>query len=166
MEYRIEGRDAFRVVGYQVEGDWDLEDTGAKVVEFWNHLEEDGARRIHDVLSLIDGSEPSGLLGVCFSEGEGSDGYLVGVATAAPCPSGMVERVVEAATYAVFDCTGPMPTAIQELNHRIFTEWLPSSGYEWASKTDVEVYFGPNMTAEDYRSQVWLPIERRAGAAG
>ncbi|WP_165253041.1 hypothetical protein [Adlercreutzia sp. ZJ304] len=47
------------------------------------------------------------------------------------------------------------------LQHRILTEWLPSSGYEWASKSDVELYFGPNMTAEDYKSQVWLPIEKR-----
>ena len=39
--------------------------------------------------------------------------------------------------------------------------WLPSSSYEWASKSDVELYFGPNMTADDYRSQIWLPIEKR-----
>ena len=71
----------------------------------------------------------------------------VGAATGAPCPEGMEERVVPAATYAVFDCAGPM--------------WVPSSGYEWASKSDVEVYFGSNMTADDYRSQVWLPIEKR-----
>ena len=44
--------------------------------------------------------------------------------------------------------------------HRIMTEWLPSSGYEWAQKADVEVYFGPRMTDEDCRSQIWLPIEK------
>lgn len=54
-----------------------------------------------------------------------------------------------------------MPDAMQMLQHRILAEWLPSSGYEWASKSDVEVYFDPNMTADDYRSQVWLPIEKR-----
>ena len=50
---------------------------------------------------------------------------------------------------------------MQRLQHRILAEWVPSSGYEWASKSDVEVYFGSNMTADDYRSQVWLPIEKR-----
>ena len=54
-----------------------------------------------------------------------------------------------------------MPDAMQQLQHRILAEWLPSSGYEWAAKSDVELYSGPNMTAEDYKSQVWLPIEKR-----
>lgn len=53
----------------------------------------------------------------------------VGAATNAPCPEGMEERVVPAATYAVFDCAGPMPDAMQRLQHRILAEWVPSSGY-------------------------------------
>ena len=71
---------------------------------------------------------------------------------------GMEERTVEAATYAVFECVGPMPEAMTNLWHRILTEWLPSSGYRWESKTDVERYFTPRMTAPDSRSEVWLPV--------
>ena len=70
----------------------------------------------------------------------------------------MEERIVEAATYAVFECVGPMPEAMTNLWHRILTEWLPSSGYRWESKTDVERYFTPRMTAPDSRSEVWLPV--------
>lgn len=161
MEYRIEERDAFRVVGYQVKGNWTLEDSGQKAVEFWEYLEQDDARRIHKVLSLMDGSDPQQLLGVCFCDDGAFDGYLVGVATSAACPDDMVAREVPAATYAIFDCVGPMPDAIQRVQHRILAEWLPSSGYEWAPKADLELYFGPNMTSEDYRSQVWLPIQKR-----
>mgnify|MGYP000768550844 FL=1 len=80
------------------------------------------------------------------------------VATNRPCPEGMEERIVEAATYAVFECVGPMPEAMTNLWHRILTEWLPSSGYRWESKTDVERYFTPRMTAPDSRSEVWLPV--------
>lgn len=163
MEYRIEERGGFRVVGHATGGDWTLENAGERATEFWGYLGQDGARRIHDVLALMDGSEPKALLGVSFCDDEGFKGYLVGVATSAPCPADMEERIVPAATYAVFDCTGPLPSAMQDLQHRIFAEWLPSSGYEWASKADVELYFGPRMTAEDYRSQVWLPIEKRQG---
>ena len=163
MECRIIERPAFRVVGHAVHGDWALEEAGGKVEAFWEELERDGARRIHDVLSLMDGSEPAALLGVSFCDGGIFDGYLVGVATSQPCPPDMEERVVPEATYAVFDCTGPMPAAIQHLRHRIFSEWLPSSGYEWAPKADLELYLGPNMCADDYRSQVWLPIQRRQG---
>lgn len=51
-----------------------------------------------------------------------------------------------------------MPEAMTNLWHRILTEWLPSSGYRWESKTDVERYFTPRMTAPDSRSEVWLPV--------
>ena len=161
MEYRIEERGDFRVVGHFADGNWTLENAGEKASEFWTYLNEDNGKRIHDALSLIDGSEPRGLLGVSFCDGGAFSGYLVGVATNAACPADMEERIVPAATYAVFDCTGPMPDAIQNLQHRIFTEWLPSSGYEWAPKSDLEIFFGPNMTAEDYKSQIWFPIEKR-----
>lgn len=161
MEYRIEERGEFRVVGHLAQGDWELENAGEKAAEFWAYLNEDDGKRIHDVLSLMDGSEPSALLGVSFCDNGSFSGYLVGVATNTPCPESMEERIVPDATYAVFDCTGPMPDAMQSLQHRIFAEWLPSSGYEWAPKSDLEVYFGPRMTAEDYKSQVWIPIEKR-----
>lgn len=161
MEFRIEERNEFRVVGHATGGDWTLENASKKATELWTYLGENGAKRIHDALSLMDGSEPHALLGVSFCDDGEFKGYLVGVATGASCPEGMEERVVPAATYAVYDCTGPMSDAMQRLQHRIHAEWPPSSGYEWASKSDVEVYFGPNMTADDYRSQVWLPIEKR-----
>jgi len=161
MEYKIIEMPAFRVVGHATGGDWTPENAGEKATAFWGELNQDGGRRIHEALSLMDGSEPAGLLGVSFCDEGEFNGYLVGVATSQPCPEGMEERMVPKATYAVFDCTGPMPDAMQQLQHRILAEWLPSSGYEWAAKSDVELYSGPNMTAEDYKSQVWLPIEKR-----
>ena len=43
-------------------------------------------------------------------------------------------------TWAVFSGEGPMPTAIQDLEKRIVTEWLPTSGYEYGNAPDIEVY--------------------------
>ncbi len=160
MEYRIEERPAMRVVGCHLEGDWGVRDAHARITGFWKELTAEGDERIHRVLSLMDGHEPQALLGVC-GDGEALSGYLVCVVTDRPAPGDMVAWEIPAATYAVFDCTGPASKAIARMTHRVLTEWLPSSGYEWASRSDVEVYFGPNMTADDYHSQIWLPIERR-----
>lgn len=160
MEYRIEEKPAMRVVGCLLEGSWELEETQEKVVAFWEELMAGGGERVHRVLSLMDGHEPQALMGVC-GDGDELRGYLVCVVTDAPAPEGMVAWEVPAATYAVFDCVGPASKAIGEMTHRIMTEWLPGSGYTWAQRADVEVYFGPRMTADDYRSQIWLPIERR-----
>ena len=160
MEYRIEKKPAMRVVGYLFEGDWELEEAQAKIVAFWDELTADGGGRIHDVLSLMDGHDPQALMGVC-GDGDELRGYLACVVTDALAPEGMVAWDVPAATYAVFDCVGPASVAIGELTHRIMTEWLPSSGYEWASTPNVEIYSGPRMTGDDYRSQIWLPVEKR-----
>ena len=135
-------------------GTWEVEDAGEKAVDYWEKL----GPRVHEILDLVDGSEPAGLLGVQFCRDGAFDCYMACVATNRPCPEGMEERTVEAATYAVFECVGPMPEAMTNLWHRILTEWLPSSGYRWESKTDVERYFTPRMTASDSRSEVWLPV--------
>lgn len=158
MDYKIIEQPAFRVVGIPSNnGNWNLQDAGSKATEYWANL---GAR-IHTVLDLMDGSQPEGLLGIQFCKDGEFDCYMACVATNQPCPEGMEERVVEAATYAIFECVGPMPDAMTNLWHRILTEWLPSSGYAWASGTDVERYLTPNMTSPDSQSEVWLPVVKQ-----
>ena len=155
MDYKIIEQPAFRVVGIPSDnGQWDLEEAGAKAAEYWQTI---GAN-VHQVIDLMDGSKPEGLLGIQFCKDGEFDCYMACVATSQPCPKDMEERIMEAATYAVFECTGAMPDAMNELWHRILTEWLPSSGYKWATGSDVERYMTPNMTAPDCRSEVWLPV--------
>ena len=67
--------------------------------------------------------------------------------------------MVPAATWAVFAGTGRLPEAMQELQKRIVSEYLPDSGYGWAKAPDIEVYL--NRPGEESRFQVWLPVTRR-----
>lgn len=158
MDYKIIEQPAFRVVGIPSNnGTWNIEDAGRKATEYWNQVEPDLER----VLALMDGSKPEGLLGVQFCKNGDFDCYMACVATQHPCPEGMEERTVEAATYAVFECVGAMPDAMNQLWHRILTEWLPSSGYEWSTGTDVERYLTPEMTSPDSKSEVWVPVVKK-----
>ena len=68
---------------------------------------------------------------------------------------GMHEWMVPAATWAIFNGTGRLPEAMQSLQKRIVSEYLPDSGYEWAKAPDIEVYL--NRPGEESRFQVWLP---------
>lgn len=158
MEYRIENLSEFRAVGI-LDPDWSNEGKtpSAKATAFWCALGND----VHRVLDLIDGSNPSGLLGLSFcDEQKNTICYMAAVATNATCPENMTEHRVPAATYAVFECRGAMPEAMSDLWHNIMSEWLPSSGFEWDGASDFERYLTPNMTAIDAVSEVWIPVHK------
>jgi len=115
---------------------------------------------IPEILALLN-QPPFGLLGVstCMN-GEEFD-YYIAVATDQPVPEGMTEYQIPEGTWAIFECIGPMPQAIQELQKRIITEWLPTSGYEYADLPDIEVYSEGDQQSPSYRSEVWLPIIKK-----
>ncbi len=41
-------------------------------------------------------------------------------------PEGFVVKTIPAFTWAVFPCRGAMPDALQDVNVKIFSEWLPA----------------------------------------
>lgn len=149
MEYRIEERDAFRAVGFAMKEPMTLEDCFEKVPGFWART----SGEIPRLVPLMDGSGPMGVLGVSAYDGGRFSGYYIAAATRRPAPEDMEEYSVPAGTWAVFPCCGPIPQAMQDLQRRIISEWLPSSGYEYAEAPDIEVY-----SADNYHNEVWLPI--------
>ena len=155
MNYRIETLKAFRIVGLKVTMPMDVEQSFAQVPRFW----QQSVPRIPELMPLMN-CTPKGLLGVsACMKGETFD-YFIAVASDADVPQGMAESTVPACTWAIFDCTGPMPDALQTLQKRIVTEWLPTSGYEYANAPDIEVYFVGDQFSPDYRCEAWLPIRK------
>ncbi len=154
MEYRIEKRDAFRIVGVSAPLAKDMEENFQQVPQLWGRAAADGT--IPRLAGLMDG-EPRGLLGVC--DGLDSARYYIAAASSAPAGEGLEEYTVPAFTWAVFPGTGDGPAAIQALERRVVAEWLPTSGYEYAEGPDVEVYLNPECT----RFEVWIPVVK-AGA--
>lgn len=124
---------------------------------FWEGAS--GAGSIEGLLALSDGSGPGGALGVNVSEGGGSS-YLIAVATSAEAPSWADELRVAQGSWAVFDCAGPCDVATAEHYRRIFSEWLPSSGYELAGDVSLEVYPRGDFSSADYRSEIWMPVAK------
>lgn len=152
MEYQIQEQEAFRVVGFAMRESVTLEDCFEKVPAFWGQT----AGEIPRLAALMDGSGPMGILGVSACDGGAFSGYYIAAATQAPVPEDMEEYSVPAGTWAVFPCCGPIPQAMQDLQRRVISEWLPSSGYEYAEAPDIEVY-----SVDNYHNEVWLPIVRK-----
>ena len=154
MEYRIEKRDAFRIVGVSAPLSKDIEENFQQVPQLWGRAASDGT--IPRLAGLMDG-EPRGMLGVC--DGLESARYYIAVASSAPAGEGLEEYTVPAFTWAVFPGTGEGAPAIQALERRVVTEWLPTSGYEYAEGPDVEVYLDPECT----KFEVWIPVVKAKG---
>lgn len=158
MNYRIEKRDAFRIIGVKEHYALNVEENFMQAPAFWARTVQSGV--FAQILGLLN-QEPKGILGVstCMS-GKDFDYYIAAPSDMA-VPAGLEEYTVPACTWAIFTCVGPMPTAIQDLQMRIIREWLPNSGYEYANAPDIEVYFEGNQQAADYRCEVWMPVEKK-----
>lgn len=157
MNYRIEKKEAFRVIGLSCPMSQELEENFKNIPLLWDKVEENGF--LEQLACLSDGSEPKGLLGVCSCIGQESDWrYYIAVASMKQI-EGMEEYEVPAATWAIFSGNSgnePVSKAIQDMEQRIISEWLPSSGYSYGNGPDLEVYL--NDDSKNMEFEVWIPV--------
>ena len=160
MKYRIEKKEAFRVVGVQRELTNDFEENSIKVPQLWKESLENG--KLSEIMALMDENNAGapGVLGLNACNGEEKDWkYYIAVSTDKPISKGMYEYTVPASTWAIFKGQGNMPQAIQDVEKRVLTEWLPTSGYEFDQCINIEVYLDDKK--EDSNFEVWLSIKNK-----
>ena len=76
-------------------------------------------------------------------------------------PEGFRKTTIPARSWAVFECKGMMPKAIQDMWHKIVTEFFPTSGYQPTMEIDIEAYPEGDMDSLDYHSEIWVPIIKK-----
>ncbi|MCI8898679.1 MAG: AraC family transcriptional regulator, partial [Lachnospiraceae bacterium] len=155
MNYRIETKDAFRIVGVSVPLEKDIEKNFAVIPRKWQETAVNGT--LQKLTGLMD-TQPMGVLGVSTCNDTEPWRYYIAVSSS-QTDRDLEEYTVPAATWAVFPGAGTNQS-IQELERRIVTEWLPTSGYEYGSAPDVEVYLNPDPQNAQY--EVWIPVVRKA----
>lgn len=155
MNYRIETKEAFRIVGVSVPLEKDIEKNFAVIPSKWQEVSENGTL---EKLAGMMNTAPLGVLGVSTCSDEEPWRYYIAVASSRE-NSGFEEYTVPAATWAIFPGSGTNQS-IQELERRIVTEWLPTSGYEYANAPDIEVYINPDP--QDAKYEVWIPVTKKA----
>lgn len=156
MDFRIERHEAFTIVGVSVPLERELEKNFQVIPQKWAEAAANGTL---GKLAVRTNSEPKGVLGVSnFDAVTGQGRYFIAVAS--EDDSGGLERfTVPAADWAIFPGMGPNES-IQELERRVFTEWLPTSGYEYGEAPDIEVYLSPDPQNAVY--EVWVPVVKKA----
>ena len=153
MNYKIETKEAFRIAGISQPLQKEIEKNFAIVPLMWQKAMEDGS--IPKLASMMN-AQPMGLLGVSVCNDEEAWKYFIAVATDV-VDGGFEEYIIPASTWAIFSGSGT-GQSIQDLERRIFEEWLPTSGYEYANAPDIEVYLNPDP--QDTKYEVWIPVKK------
>ena len=155
MNYRIETKEAFRIVGVSVPLYKEIEKNFAIIPPKWQEISQNGT--LQRLIGMMD-TPPMGVLGVSTCNDTEQWRYYIAVSTS-QAQGDLEEYTVPAATWAIFPGQGTNQS-IQELEQRIVTEWLPTSGYEYGNAPDVEVYLNPDPQNAQY--EVWIPVVKKA----
>lgn len=154
MNYRIEKRDAIRVSGKKIALKPTLEENFQITPAFWQQSAMDGT--VETLAGMMD-TDLLGLMGVSTCNAQDNWEYYIAVATTKQNDA-FEGFMIPASTWAMFYQEGPL-IKVQELETRIVTEWLPTSGYEYANAPEIELYF--NSDPDNARYEIWLPIVRK-----
>jgi len=158
MDYKIVEKDAFTVIGL------------SRVFQYENAMEV-----IPKLWAEFMGTEKSDAIcavyGINIDEAMSGNEFEYLIAdnynAAMDIPEGFVTKVIPKYTWAVFTCKGAMPQSMQDVNKKIFSEWLPNcKDYEIAAGYCIEMYSDPaqypkGTQDENYYSEMWIPVKRK-----
>ena len=161
MNYRIIEKPAFKVIGMTETHSIDENQNINTIPAFWDKAHKTGI-----IKTLLDNAfDKTYIFGICYGNtrtNQQTFDYSIAVECTdnVSVPEGYEVSEVPARTWLVTECTGAMPEAIQKLWHEICTEFFPTSDYKPTYEMDIEAYTAGDMTSADYRSQIWIPIEK------
>lgn len=170
MEYKIMSMSGFKVIGF--EKNFTVENADDEIPMFWNEMFQKYAKNICEGNAPANPYEKAivengiGEYGICIDdENTGKLRYLIaGKYSDEEIPEGMSVFEFPEGEWAIFDCIGAMPDALQSLSDRIFKEWLPGNpDYEINGNASVEWYDCTNgdKTDPNYHSAVWIPVKKK-----
>lgn len=143
-EYKIVEKEAFTIMGRA--RSFSMETSYTEIPEFWKeHFQTGGGEIV------------KGMFGACLDGNGKSFEYLIADMYFPwnPIPEGYTTRVIPAGTWAVFPYHGECPKALQDVNTKIWNEWLPNcKEYKLSGNYNLEFYF-----KEDH-GEIWVPVEK------
>lgn len=139
-----------RLIGKRFPLSAEQEENATKVPGFWNQCQRDGS---FSKMVAMDERTPKGLFGL-FEDRE----YFIMTSSSCQRPEGFVEKILPASTWAVFDCRGSVPAAIQSGWNYLEKEWVVKYPFRHGPLPEIEWYSDGNPYADDYLSQIWIPI--------
>ena len=147
LEYKIVEKAQFTVLG-KIRS-FNSDTAYNEIPKFWQEHNQSGDKNI------------CGMYGICMlSEGTEFD-YLIAdnYLPWNEIPDGYETRVIPGGTWAVFPCRGALPKSLQDVNTRIWSEWMPAcKDYKLAGNYNIEMYSPPQGNPDEYYCEIWVPI--------
>ncbi|MBQ7670159.1 MAG: AraC family transcriptional regulator [Clostridia bacterium] len=170
MECKIAKLFGMKFIGFVKE--FSMENSYEEIPKWWEEICEKYAYNVYAGNPPANAYEKAlvdnciGEFAVCVDDiGGDKFRYLIaGRYTGGEVPEGMALYEFPAGEWAIFDCVGPIPEALQSMNTRIFREWLPgNSEYEISGNATIEWYdcINGEKTDPDYHSAIWIPVKRK-----
>lgn len=158
MDYKIVKKEQFTIMGAAKVFKYDEMET--EVPKFWGEHFQTGK-----------GATVCGVYGVSIAENmSGSEfEYLIAdnYNPGREVSEGFTTRVIPEHTWAVFACRGAMPYSLQDVQKKIYSEWLPNCrDYEIAAGYNVELYsdaseYAKGVQDEKYYVEIWIPVRKK-----
>lgn len=155
--WRLEQKKGFRLIGKKIKVSRKNNAHYSKVPEFWNACQRNG---IFSKLISLDTAKAQGIFGLFSTVDPLSDEieYAIMVISDQELPDGFEEMIIPKVTWAIFDCLGPAPQAIQNGWRYLLEEWVIKYPFHHADCPELEWYSNGNSYDEQYLSQIWIPI--------
>lgn len=165
MDYRIEKREAFKVVCKRKRVDKPQSANATKdITSMWQEYGEDGTME-RLISCMPDNPVMKGLLGICFSSELNAKQFPYGIGVeydGRKIDEDLEMVTIPANTYAVFTSKGKMPDAFIETYNRIVTEFFPqSTQYEYAENVEFEVYSSADTSNPNYQCEIWIAVNEK-----
>lgn len=164
MEFRIEDKPAFNLVGVSKRIPMQFEGVNNEIVKLAQSITEEQRKEMHSLQNI----EPYEIVNASyeadasFLKEEGDLTHLIGVLTTTNQVSDQLEKVpVDAYTWAIFPNEGPFPSTLQNTMAKVYSEWLLSSDYEVINAPTFS-FTKMDRDKKDYAySEVWIPVRKR-----
>lgn len=153
LTYTIEKKEAFQVIG--ISRSFCNETAYQDIPKFWDEVFGAGDCPL------------AGTYGICFDSEErnAAFSYMIGddYDGKEDVPANCSLETIPAALWAIFPCRGALPEALQSVNTKIWTQWLPThKEYALAMNLTVERYTPAAQNPEDTYNEIWIPVTKVA----
>lgn len=169
MEFRIEDKPAFNLVGVSKRVPMQFEGVNNEIVKLAESITDEQKEEMHSLQNI----EPYEIVNASyeadanFLKEEGDLTHLIGILTTENQVSDLLEKVpVEAYTWAIFPNEGPFPSTLQKTMATVYSEWLPSSNYEVINAPAFSFTKMDKDKKEYAYSEVWIPVRKKCSIKG